>query len=137
VTDYDLRLLVNATADGWEGTWLPPGAGPTAPFPLKLPIGQISLIAPHLDTMAPDQIREELRTNLERFANASAEEGRNRSLLASLEFSKKRLSPAARGVLLPVRNAHPTGAKSGRDARVPRTFLPDAKRRSSSRRDGR
>ena len=42
----------------------------------------ISLVAPHLKTLTPAQIREELRKGLERFADASAEEGRNRSLMA-------------------------------------------------------
>jgi tetratricopeptide (TPR) repeat protein len=59
----------------------------------------ISLVAPHLKTLTPAQIREELREGLVRFTDESAEEGRNRSLLASLAFSTRRLSEEARGVL--------------------------------------
>ncbi|MCP5115744.1 MAG: hypothetical protein GY953_33365, partial [bacterium] len=47
----------------------------------------------------PSEIVGELRECLERFANASAEEARNRSLLASLAFSTDRLSEAAQAVL--------------------------------------
>ncbi len=59
----------------------------------------ISLVAPHLKTLRPAEIRAELGRGLARFADASAEEKRNRSLLASLEFSTRRLSKEARGVL--------------------------------------
>jgi tetratricopeptide (TPR) repeat protein len=59
----------------------------------------ISLVAPHFKELKPGQIREEFRQLLERFADPSAKEGRNQSLLASLEFSKKRLSEVARQML--------------------------------------
>jgi tetratricopeptide (TPR) repeat protein/uncharacterized protein YoaH (UPF0181 family) len=59
----------------------------------------ISLVAPHLTTLTPSEIRRELYQDLERFADASAEEARNRSLLSSIEFSTRRLSDAARRVL--------------------------------------
>ena len=59
----------------------------------------ISLVAPHLKTLTPARILEELRKDLDRFTDASAAEGRNRSLLASLAFSTRRLSEEARGVL--------------------------------------
>jgi tetratricopeptide (TPR) repeat protein len=59
----------------------------------------VSLVAPHFKALAPKQIREEFGPLLERFANPTAAEGRNQSLLASLEFSKKRLSENARRVL--------------------------------------
>ncbi len=59
----------------------------------------IELVTPHLKTMPPSAIQGELRENLERFADASAEEPRNRSLLASLAFSMSRLSEPARAVL--------------------------------------
>ncbi len=59
----------------------------------------ISLVAPHLKTLRPAQIRAELRKGLARFADGSAEEARNSSLLASLAFSTRRLSEEAQGVL--------------------------------------
>jgi tetratricopeptide (TPR) repeat protein len=59
----------------------------------------IELIAPHLKTSTPAQIRTEFRESLDRFVREDATEERNRSLLASLEFSKKRLSEAAQEVL--------------------------------------
>ncbi len=43
----------------------------------------ISLVAPHFKTLTPSQILAELREGLDRFADATAEESRNRSLLAS------------------------------------------------------
>ena len=59
----------------------------------------IELVAPHLKTLSPGQIRAEFSHLLERFADDKAFEARNRSLLASLEFSKKRLSEAAQKAL--------------------------------------
>jgi len=59
----------------------------------------IELIVPHLKTLTPAQIRAEFSGLLDRFADATAYESRNRSLLASLEFSKKRLSEKAQKVL--------------------------------------
>lgn len=59
----------------------------------------IELVAPHLKTLTPKEIRADFGKHLERFANAGALEARNQSLLASLEFSKKRLSKAAQAVL--------------------------------------
>ncbi|HEY0604301.1 MAG TPA: tetratricopeptide repeat protein, partial [Herpetosiphonaceae bacterium] len=59
----------------------------------------IELIAPHLKTLTPQRIRDEFGDLMKRFADESAPEGRNKSLLASLEFSKRRLSPAAQAVL--------------------------------------
>jgi len=59
----------------------------------------IELIAPHLKTLTPAQIRVEFSGLLNRFADATAYESRNRSLLASLEFSKNRLSEEAQKVL--------------------------------------
>ncbi|HEY0736860.1 MAG TPA: tetratricopeptide repeat protein [Herpetosiphonaceae bacterium] len=59
----------------------------------------IELVAPHLKTMTPQRIRDEFGVLLQRFADENAPEGRNRSLLASLEFSKRRLSPEAQAVL--------------------------------------
>jgi tetratricopeptide (TPR) repeat protein len=59
----------------------------------------ISLVAPHFKALPPKQVREEFGPLLERFANPAAVEDRNKSLLASLEFSKKRLSPEAQRLL--------------------------------------
>jgi len=59
----------------------------------------IELIAPHLKTLTPGQIRGEFGRLLERFTDDTAVEARNRSLRASLEFSKRHLSPAAQDVL--------------------------------------
>ena len=59
----------------------------------------ISLIAPHLGELDPLQIRHRLRSGLRKFSNTTSTEARNRSLLASLEFSKKRLSNAAQALL--------------------------------------
>jgi tetratricopeptide (TPR) repeat protein len=60
----------------------------------------IELVTPHFKTLPPRQIREEFGQMLERFTNLGADEDRNKSLLASLEFSKKRLSEQSR-LLLP------------------------------------
>ncbi|MDQ2694283.1 MAG: hypothetical protein M3Z21_02685, partial [Pseudomonadota bacterium] len=59
----------------------------------------LELIAPHLKDLPPGKIRSEFETLLARFAEGGAFESRNRSLLASLEFSKRRLSESARAVL--------------------------------------
>lgn len=59
----------------------------------------ISLVAPHLKTLKPARIITEFRQLLDRFKDPDAPEARNRSLLASLEFSKKRLSKEAQQVL--------------------------------------
>jgi hypothetical protein len=59
----------------------------------------ISLVAPHFRTLTPKKIREEFGSLLERFKDETAAEGRNRSLLASLEFSKRHLSPEAQRLL--------------------------------------
>jgi tetratricopeptide (TPR) repeat protein len=59
----------------------------------------ISLVAPHFRALTPKKIREEFGTLLERFTDKEAAEARNQSLRASLEFSRRRLSPEARRVL--------------------------------------
>ena len=59
----------------------------------------IELVTPHLAELTPQQIRDEFAEHLGRFTNPNQPEERNRSLLASLEFSVGRLSPAARKVL--------------------------------------
>ncbi len=58
----------------------------------------LELVGPHLRTLTPETIRADFGTLL-REARQKAHEGRNESLLASLEFSKKHLSPAAREAL--------------------------------------
>jgi tetratricopeptide (TPR) repeat protein len=59
----------------------------------------IELVAPHLKDLTPEQIRTDFAALLERFKNPDAKEERNKGLYASLEFSRKRLSPAAQAAL--------------------------------------
>jgi len=55
----------------------------------------LELVGPHLRTLTPEEIRADFGKLLDKFQQ-TADEGRNRSLLASLEFSRRHLSPAAR-----------------------------------------
>ncbi|MBN1900750.1 tetratricopeptide repeat protein [Candidatus Sumerlaeota bacterium] len=59
----------------------------------------IELVTPHLKEMTPKRIREEFSELLDSFTDDSAFEGRNKSLFASIEFSKRRLSKEARLML--------------------------------------
>jgi tetratricopeptide (TPR) repeat protein len=59
----------------------------------------ISLVTPHLKALKPAEIRQDFASHLDRFTDHTAEEGRNRSLHASLAFSASRLSEPARAVL--------------------------------------
>jgi len=59
----------------------------------------IELVTPHLKRLSPERIRKEFGEHLNEFAEDSAFEGRNRSLLASLRFSARHLSPAAQQTL--------------------------------------
>ena len=59
----------------------------------------IELITPHLRDLTPAQIGDELTQRLHQFQDPSHREGRNRSLLASLDFSRGRLSPQAQAAL--------------------------------------
>jgi hypothetical protein len=59
----------------------------------------IELVAPHLKALTPARIRNEFGDLVAKFANGDAFEARNRLFLASLEFSKRRLSTKARQVL--------------------------------------
>lgn len=59
----------------------------------------IELVAPHLKSLTPQQILDDFADLIERFSDAEHREGRNRSLLASLEFSRRRLSPEAQRAL--------------------------------------
>ena len=59
----------------------------------------ISLVAPHLGSLTPKEIQADFGEHLERFRDDEAEEGRNKSLRASLQFSVSRLSDKARAVL--------------------------------------
>ena len=59
----------------------------------------IELITPHLKDLTPTLIRDELTQRLHQFQDPSHREGRNRSLLASLDFSRSRLSPQAQAAL--------------------------------------
>ncbi|MFO0757721.1 MAG: CHAT domain-containing protein [Byssovorax sp.] len=58
----------------------------------------IELVGPHLKEMAAEKIVEDFQGLLGKF-KGDAEEGRNRSLLASLEFSTRRLGKEAREAL--------------------------------------
>ncbi len=59
----------------------------------------IQLVAPHLESLTPREIRTDFAGHLDRFRDDSAGEGRNRSLKASLAFSASRLSEDAQAVL--------------------------------------
>jgi tetratricopeptide (TPR) repeat protein len=58
----------------------------------------LELVGPHLCTLTPEEIRADFGKLLAKFQQESPEE-RNQSLLASLEFSRRHLSPAAREAL--------------------------------------
>ncbi len=58
----------------------------------------LELVGPHLRTSTPEAIRADFGKLLARFRQ-EAPEGRNQSLLASLEFSRRHLTPAAREAL--------------------------------------
>jgi tetratricopeptide (TPR) repeat protein len=58
----------------------------------------LELVGPHLRSLTPEAIRKDFGTLLAKFQQ-EAPEGRNQSLLASLEFSRRHLSPAAREAL--------------------------------------
>lgn len=58
----------------------------------------LELVGPHLKTLTPEEIRGDFGRLLGQLRQ-SAPEGRNQSLLASLEFSRRHLSPAAREAL--------------------------------------
>ena len=58
----------------------------------------LELVGPHLHTLTPEEIRADFGKLLAKFQQ-EAPEGRNQSLLASLEFSRRHLSPAAREAL--------------------------------------
>jgi len=58
----------------------------------------LELVGPHLQTLAPEEIRADFGKLLAEFEQEAPEE-RNQSLLASLEFSRRHLSPDAREAL--------------------------------------
>jgi len=58
----------------------------------------LELVGSHLRTLSPEEIRADFGQLLAKFQQ-EAPEGRNQSLLASLEFSRRHLSPAAREAL--------------------------------------
>jgi tetratricopeptide (TPR) repeat protein len=58
----------------------------------------LELVGPHLRTLTPERIRADFGQLLAKFQQEAPEE-RNQSLLASLEFSRRHLSPAAREAL--------------------------------------
>lgn len=59
----------------------------------------IELVTPHLQALSPEEIIANLARHLPQFRDDSHQEGRNRSLLASLNFSRDRLDPDARAAL--------------------------------------
>lgn len=59
----------------------------------------LSLVGPHLKSLKPAEICMDFGGLLDRFKDETAEEGRNKSLLASMAFSTSRLSEASRAVL--------------------------------------
>jgi len=59
----------------------------------------IELVGPHLKELTPRTLRDELARRLDQFQDSDHAEGRNRSLLASLDFSLRHLSPSAREAL--------------------------------------
>ena len=58
----------------------------------------LELVGPHLRTLTPETIRADFGQLLAKFRQETPE-SRNQSLLASLEFSRRHLSPAAREAL--------------------------------------
>ncbi|MFL5834610.1 MAG: TIR domain-containing protein, partial [Solirubrobacterales bacterium] len=58
----------------------------------------LELVGPHLRNLTPEAIRADFGTLLRKFQQDAPDE-RNTSLLASLEFSRRHLSPAARAAL--------------------------------------
>src|SRR5262249_22565387 len=58
----------------------------------------LELVGPHLRTLTPEKIRSDFGKLLAKFRQDVPEE-RNQSLLASLEFSRRHLSEAARAAL--------------------------------------
>jgi tetratricopeptide (TPR) repeat protein len=58
----------------------------------------LELVGPHLRDLTPEEIRADFGKLLAKFQQ-EAPEGRNQSLLASLEFSRRHLSPGAREAL--------------------------------------
>jgi tetratricopeptide (TPR) repeat protein len=59
----------------------------------------LELVGPHLQTLTPETIRADFGKLLKAFENKGADQHRNSSLVASLEFSRRHLSPAARAAL--------------------------------------
>jgi tetratricopeptide (TPR) repeat protein len=59
----------------------------------------IELVAPHLKDLSPETIIQDLARRLAQFHDDSPLEGRNRSLLASLNFSRDRLDEESRAAL--------------------------------------
>lgn len=64
----------------------------------------LELVGPHLKNLTPEAIRKDFGTLLTQFQQEAplgpdGKPGRNSSLLASLEFSRRHLSPAARAAL--------------------------------------
>jgi tetratricopeptide (TPR) repeat protein len=82
----------------------------------------VKLVAPHLRDMTPEEIKRDLRVLLQRFENGGADQERNKSLLASFEFSSRRLSEPAQ-VFLPFLGLFESGVFEQRLAKVAGTEL--------------
>ena len=100
---YDSLHLVHAIADLKDISLEREGYGREEMEKLLALLGDhplsLSLVGPHLKSLKPAEICKDFGSFLNRFKDDTAEEGRNRSLLASLAFSTSRLSPAAQAVL--------------------------------------
>ncbi|MCP5527715.1 MAG: hypothetical protein H7A47_13065 [Verrucomicrobiales bacterium] len=59
----------------------------------------IELVGPHLKRLTPEEICQDFGKLLAGFTRADADVARNKSLLASLEFSMQRLSEDAQAAL--------------------------------------
>ena len=90
----DLRLKSREKQPGWGRDDIERLLELLDDHPLSL-----ELVAPELQRSSPAEMCAEFGALVERFRNQGAFEARNRSLLASLEFSKRRLKPAAAAAL--------------------------------------
>jgi tetratricopeptide (TPR) repeat protein len=85
---------INLEREGYEREEMEKLLDLLADHPLSL-----SLVGPHLKSLKPAEICAKFGQLVDQIKDDSAEEGRNRSLRASLAFSTSRLSAAAQAVL--------------------------------------
>ena len=81
---------IETTADGYDREAIADLLEKLDDHPLS-----IELVAPHLRRLTPAQIMADYDQLLPQFSDDDATEGRNRSLLASLAFSQRRLTEPA------------------------------------------